>query len=207
MHRGIGFSDTYRRVRECERATNPPVRQEAASHPATPTHPRVSSLDARTADVLVSISYVRQWWGMDGRGLNSRPITIHPRLSPGSRPHREPSLVPTRRSSIIIRTGPTYLFLSPSLPPRLSQSPPLSLFLSQSPSCQRQPLRPFICLSSDQTAQSGLPVLLTPFFSDLPAILALSLLRLRKSTRRSSTWDRVRECRIDLRSQRAFSLS
>lgn len=109
--------------------------------------------------------------GAEGRGLNPRPITIHPSLSPGSRPHREPSLahqhmrIPRYYNSVYRR------------PPSLS-------------SLATPPLRSFICLSSGRTAQSADrrrgPSSRTPFFSrSLPPYWPRRLLRLRKFSRRS----------------------
>lgn len=90
MHQGIGFSDTY--IRASASGTSP-----CDKEPVTPRQRgSLSSLDAHTADVLVSISYVRHTHpmvGREGRGLNPRPITIHPgpvvRVAPSP---REPSL-------------------------------------------------------------------------------------------------------------------
>lgn len=107
------------------------------------------SLDARTADVLVSISYARRrphppWWGGGYRGLNPRPITVH--------------------SKARVCTSPGAHMSARARAPRPSAPRPSaarrsrhynSYYGTYPTSLLPYPLRPFICLSGGRTAQSG----------------------------------------------------
>jgi len=122
----------------------PLLRATRSSQAATPTQKPRSSM---RAPLMCSLAYhtcsiLRG--GAKGRGLNPRPITIHPSLSPGSRPRREPSLAPTRRPGIIIRNlpltlSPLSLSLSLSLPERSNHLD--RLFVYQTAQSNHNPFR------------------------------------------------------------------
>lgn len=183
-HQRIGFSDTNTYVWMVGLSASL-LRATRSSQAATPTQ---GSRPSMRAPLMCSLAYhtcsIPLHGGAKGRGLNSRPITIHPSLSSGSRPRREPSLAPTRRPSIIIRDLPLNLFLSLSLSPAKANH------------LDRLFVYPVIRQLKAATVLSD-----AIFFRSFHHIGRL-LLRLRKSSRRPGTASVNASCRLTVIIQR-----